>query len=49
MGAVISVLQMILVIFPPWFAFVVFGFISLILIFVIVKVVGAILDAVPFF
>lgn len=48
MGGVISLFRMILVVYPTWFAVFFFGFLALLLIFIVIKIVGFILEAVPF-
>lgn len=48
MGQLISVFTMLFALFPAWFSLSVLGFLAFGLVIIIIKIVGFILDAVPF-
>lgn len=48
MGILINVIVSLCSLFPVWFVIVILGSIALVLIFIIVKIVGFVLDALPF-
>lgn len=45
---ILSILRLLLAIFPPWCVAVILGFISIIVILIVVKLVALVLDALPF-
>lgn len=48
MGSFIQLLVVMLSIFPSWFAVLVLGFMALLVIFIVIKIVAFVLDAIPF-
>lgn len=48
MGTLIQVFISLCALFPTWFVVVFFGFLALIVLFVVIKIVAFVLDAIPF-